>query len=124
MKTFITTLLLTGLFSISYAQDTSELDSAALAKQKLKEYESLLMNKWWIPVVEKSEANALKQNFATMGKYRTIGVTTGSWGWRDKVNMVLYVDYVGQKWTQKIIKLTDTEFVYERGGKKYVMKKQ
>ncbi len=124
MKTAIITILLIVLGHIVYSQDISPSDSAALAQQKLREYENLLMNKWWIPDTEKSEANALKQNFATLGKYKTIGVSTGSWGWRDKVEMILYVDYIGQKWTQKILKLTETEFVYERNGKKITMTAQ
>ena len=57
MKTILITLFSLGLAANVFSQDTSDLDSAAIAKEKLKKYESLLMNKWWIPVTEKSDAN-------------------------------------------------------------------
>ncbi len=122
--TLITAILCFGLSSHVMAQNTTPSDSAALAQQKLKNWENLLMNKWWIPDNAKNESNALKQQFKTLGKYRTIGTQTGAWGWRNKVTGVLYIDYIGTKWEQKIIKLTETEFIYERSGKKYFMTAQ
>ncbi len=124
MKTLFaifTLCLFMAISSTDAVAQTNAADSAAAAKAKLKSWEDLLMNKWWIPDNAKNESNALKQKFMTLGKYKTIGTQTGAWGWRDKVNGVLYVDYIGQKWEQKIISLTETEFIFERGGKKYFM---
>ncbi|MGB3467788.1 MAG: hypothetical protein WBA74_21050 [Cyclobacteriaceae bacterium] len=97
-------------------------DSLAVEKEP-KFKESLLLNKWWVSNPNYNDGrNGLKQYYRELGKFKTIGVNTGSWGWRDKQNGVMYVDYVGQKWEQKIIKLTENEFVYERGGKTFYLK--
>jgi len=114
--------LLMTLSIATYAQDTASTATETTASEA-KFSEELLLNKWWTSNPNKNGGkNGLKQYYRNLGKFKTIGTNTGSWGWRDKTAGIIYVDYVGQKWTQKIIKLTDKEFVYERGGKTYYLK--
>lgn len=112
-------LLISCLFIIA-AFHASAQDSLA-SEPKFKE--ELLLNKWWTSNPNQNGGrNGLKQYFRNLGKFKTIGSNSGSWGWVDKQAGIIYIDYVGQKWRQKIIKLTDKEFVYERGGKTYYLK--
>lgn len=112
-------LLISSLF-ILIAHLASAQDSLA-TEPKFKE--ELLLNKWWASNPnENGGKNGLKQYYRNLGKFKTIGTNTGSWGWVDKQAGIIYIDYVGQKWQQKIIKLTEKEFVYERSGKTYYLK--
>lgn len=116
-KLFFTFGLLLVISTCTFAQDSL----TSINEPKFKE--ELLLNKWWISNPnENGGKNGLKQYYRNLGKFKTIGTNTGSWGWVDKTAGIIYVDYVGQKWKQKIIKLTENEFVYERGGKTYYLK--
>ncbi len=117
MKNILVIAILLAFYNLSFAQENTATEPESEFK------EELLLNKWWVSNPNKNNGkNGLKQYYRNLGKFKTIGTNTGSWGWRNKNEGIMYVDYVGQKWLQKIIKLTETEFVYERDGKTFYLK--